>query len=246
MNHITTANLSEFAFLNTDTLRLPVKAVCVCFHGYTDGTMYSGSPEEARILGAHGIAWVFPYYSVWAWMSPSSRLYNEQVLDAVYRKLDLPDSVPLISTGGSMGGLTALLYGIYGKRVPIACAANCPVTDLPLFYQRNPDVRRAIVSAHVEAELPMKAVLPAYSPVHQAKQLPDIPYYCVFGELDGAVDEEYVSAFEQAMTAARRRITVCRQPGMQHCDLASHRGAFDAYYDFIIRAAEKREEFLCR
>ena len=52
--------------------------------------------------------------------------------------------------------------------------------------------------------------------------------------------------FERAINAARRRITICRQPGMQHCDLSSHRGPFDAYYDFIVRAAERREEFLCR
>ena len=116
MNFINEDNLMDYAFINTDALIPPVKAVCVDFHGYTDGTMFSKSEGKAKVLGEQGIAWVFPYYSVWAWMSEASQAFNEQVLDAVYRKLGIPDTVPLIITGGSMGGLTALCYQVYGKR----------------------------------------------------------------------------------------------------------------------------------
>ncbi len=66
MKYINKDNLYDYAFLNQDTLVSPLRAICVCFHGYTDATMYHESPKIAKVLGEAGIAWVFPYYSVWA------------------------------------------------------------------------------------------------------------------------------------------------------------------------------------
>ena len=83
MQFVNEENIFDYAFINIDALMLPVKAVCVDFHGYTDATTYSESPAKAKLLGEKGIAWVFPYYSVWAWMSKSSQEFIEKVLDAV-------------------------------------------------------------------------------------------------------------------------------------------------------------------
>ena len=134
MKYINKENLYDYAFLNEDTLVSPLRAICVCFHGYTDATMYQGSPEIAKILGEAGIAWVFPYYSVWAWMSTSSSEFIEQVLDAVCERLGADENIPLIVSGGSMGGLTALNYLVYGKRKAVGCAVNCAVTDMKRIF----------------------------------------------------------------------------------------------------------------
>jgi hypothetical protein len=158
MRCINQDNVSDYAFINMDALTFPVKAVCVDFHGYTDGRMLTESDAKAKQFGKKGIARVFPYYSVWAWMSRSSQEFNEQVLDAVYQKLQIPDTVPLIITGGSMGGLTALCYQVYGKRKAVACAANCPVTDVGVFFRDFAEARRAILSAHILDERPLEAV----------------------------------------------------------------------------------------
>ena len=55
MYFINEDNISDYAFVNTDTLKFPVKAVCVEFHGYTDATMFSESPAKVRLLAEIGL-----------------------------------------------------------------------------------------------------------------------------------------------------------------------------------------------
>lgn len=238
MRCINQDNISDYAFVNTDALTLPVKAVCVDFHGYTDATMFSESNEKAKRLGEKGIAWVFPYYSVWAWMSRSSQEFNEQVLDAVYQKLQLPDTVPLIITGGSMGGLTALCYLVYGKRKAVACAANCPVTDMGVFFRDFDHARRAILSAHILDERPLETICDAYSPVKFVDKLPHIPYLLVYGEKDTVITDRFMSKFVEKMKAAGHDVTHILQKDMVHCAISSHKEAFDACCNFIISQAD--------
>ena len=234
MEHITEDNILDFSFINLDTLEKPIKAVCVELHGFTDSTMYEKSPKKAEVLGRQGIVWVFPYYSVWAWMSKSSLQFIEQVLDAVYKKLKIVDSTPLIITGGSMGGLTAICYQIYGKRKAVACAANCPVTDMALFYERSIRSRRAILSAHILDETPLEKITYKYSPINLVEKLPKIPYLLVFGGKDGSVTEEYWDVFLKKMSGYGHYVKPIIHEDMDHCDIDSHTEVFDAWCDFII------------
>ena len=239
MQFICEENLSDYAFVNIDTLKLPVKAVCVDFHGYTDATTYSESPDKARLLGEHGIAWVFPYYSVWAWMSESSQEFNEQVLDAVYRKLRISDTIPLIITGGSMGGLTALCYLIYGKRRAAACAVNCPVTDMAKFFDIVPNARRAILSAHILNKKPIRTIMHMYSPIKLVDKLPMIPYLLVYGEKDERITENFMPQFLERMKEKGHNVTYLLQKDMVHCDIDGHKDSFDIWCDFIITNGSK-------
>ena len=237
MRYIEKENLSDYAFLNLDTLTLPLKGICVCFHGYTDATTYDKSPRIAELLGKMGIAYVFPYYSVWAWMSKNSMEFNEQVLDAVYDMLGADEDIPLIITGGSMGGLTALNYLVSGKRPAAACALNCPVTDMHGFFEDVPTARRAILSAHIEKQGELADVLKEYSPVHFAHRLPNIPYYLVYGEKDPYFTENHMPPMLAKMDACGLCYTALVQSGMGHCDLESHPEALEKYIQFIISAA---------
>lgn len=237
MEYITEDNIFDYSFINLDVLEKPVKAVCVELHGFTDATMYDKSPEKARVLGEQGIAWVFPYYSVWAWMSKSSLQYIEQVLDAVYKNLELDDSVPLIITGGSMGGLTAICYQIYGKRKVVACAANCPVTDMELFFKRSVRSRRAILSAHILEEAPLEKIMFQYSPIHLIEKLPRIPYLFVFGGKDGSVTRDYWDVFLQKMNGYGHCVMQIIHDDMEHCDIDSHKEVYDVWCEFIVNHA---------
>lgn len=234
MKYINSNNLSDYAFLNEDTLVYPLRGICIDFHGYTDATMFEKSNAAAKILGEQGIAWVFPYYSVWAWMSPGSQEFNEQVLDAVYQKLGADETIPLVVSGGSMGGLTALNYLIYGKRKAIGCAVNCPVTDLNRIFTDIPSMRRAILSAHIEKDMELDEALKLHSPVQFADRLPDIPYFCVFGEKD----EYFLNIHMPPLVEKFRQYDVnfkqLVQPGMNHCDLENHPEAHKAFCDFIV------------
>lgn len=238
MQYINSENLSDYAFLNNDTLTYPLRAICVCFHGYTDATMYEKSNETARYLGERGIAWVFPYYSVWAWMSYNSQEFNEQVISAVYEKLGAEDSVPLIVCGGSMGGLTALNYLIYGKRKAIGCALNCPATDMNRLFSDRRDFRRAILSAHIEEEAPLDDIMRRYSPVCFAKDLPRIPYYFVFGESDIYFLKTQMPGIIEKFEQYALEYTLLTVPGMGHCDLENFPDVQQAYCDFIVSLTE--------
>ncbi|MBO5649238.1 MAG: hypothetical protein J6S76_04935 [Clostridia bacterium] len=234
MKYITAENLTEYAFLNEDTLVLPLRGICVDFHGYTDTTTFDKSPDTARELGEAGIAWVFPYYSPWAWMSASSREYNEQVLDAVYERLHADESIPLLVSGGSMGGMTALNYLIYGKRKAVACALNCPVTDVCRIFEDAPYMRRSILSAHILEEDALSAVLSRYSPVEFCDRLPHIPYFIVFGECDTYFMQTQMPPLEEKLKEHHIAHTLLIQPQMGHCNIEQFPDAQRAYNDFII------------
>ena len=234
MKYINSENLSDYAFVNEDTLVYPLRGICVCFHGYTDATMYHTSTALARALGERGIAWVFPYYSVWAWMSNNSQEFNEQVIDAVYERLGADESVPLIVSGGSMGGLTAFNYLMYGKRKAVGCALNCPVTDINRIFSDLPDFRRAILSAHIEKDEPLDEVMKRYSPVCFAQSLPRIPYFLVFGESDVYFLNTQMPAIVEKLREYEVDYSLLTVPEMQHCDIDGHPEAHTAYQNFII------------
>lgn len=234
MKQIRPDNLLDYAFVNEDTLVRPLRGICVCFHGYTDATMYEKSDAFARTLGEKGVAWVFPYYSVWAWMSRNSQEFNEQVLDAVYERLGADESVPLIVSGGSMGGLTALNYLIYGKRKAIGCALNCPVTDMNKIFADQRDFRRAILSAHIEKDASLEEIMKTYSPVCFAESLPHIPYFFVFGQADTYFFNTQMPPMIEKLRQYKIKHTLLTVPGMKHCDLSHHPEAQDAFGDFIV------------
>ena len=234
MKYINPENLYDYGFLNEDSLCRPVRAVCVSFHGYTDATMFKESNETAKALGEKGIAWLFPYYSVWGWLGNNSLLFIEDVIDAAYERLGITDDVPFIVSGGSMGGLYALNYLMIGKRRAIGCALNCPVTDVERMFLDKPDVRRAILSAHIEKEGDLLEILRSYSPVNFTNQLPKIPYYIVFGESDVYFMESQMPPMREKLKESNLNYTLVTQPEMKHCDLKSHPLLNKAFCDFLI------------
>lgn len=238
MKHINKDNLADFAFLNEDTLTLPLRGICVSFHGFTDATMFEKSSDQARILGESGIAWVFPYYSVWGWMSENSQEFNKQVIDAVYDKLQASDDIPLIISGGSMGGLTALNYLVRGKRRACACALNCPVTDMSEFYNSSIGSRRAILSAHIEKDCPLDIIMRNFSPINFADKLPRIPYFLIFGERDTHFIDYQLPPFEEKLKEYGHDYILTVHPEMEHCDIRNHPKALQEYCDFIISATK--------
>jgi len=232
--YITTENLSDYAFVNQDTLQYPLKGICVDFHGYTDSSTFTESPALARRLGEQNIAWVFPYYSVWGWSGTNSMEYWEQVLDAAFQKLGADENTPFVVSGGSMGGLNALNYLLYGKRPAVGCAANCPVTDLYGIFQDSPELRRSILSEHIDKPGDLEEILRQHSPVRVADMLPRIPYFFVFGERDAEITENHLPPLKEKMEELDLPHKILMVPDMFHCDLDNHPKAFDAYADAII------------
>ncbi len=94
---------------------------------------------------------------------------------------------PVVLTGGSLGGHTALIYARYSKHKLGGCLATCPVGDVKFSFHERPDVPRTILAAVNWDTANLEKYFHELSPIHQAEHLPDIPYLIVHGALDKAV-----------------------------------------------------------
>ena len=228
-------DLSLFAYTNAHLLTSSPKGIVLQFIGLNGNTrMVTEDPDEAKIYAEKGILMVIPYINPWAWMNRAAVKLTDAVVDAIYTYYDLPSDFPLVSTGGSMGGLCALVYTKWAKRTPTACAANCPVCDLPYHYTERPDLPRTLLSAFGEYDLPLTEAMETASPLHLADEMPDVPYFIAHCAEDKAVNKEMHSDRLIQKLEKEHTVTYCEVPGRGHCDLSPE--AWELWYGFIFAA----------
>lgn len=234
---VTTSNLRQFAAVREEGLRLPVRAVLLTFHGLGWRDMDPPVSGLDRECSERGILPVFPYYGCWSWMNDTAVRLTGQIVGAVYEKYQLDSSVPLIASGGSMGGLASLIYTRWagemtnGVPIPSACAADSPVCDLPYHYTEREDLPRTLVSAFGHYSIPLAEAMKTASPYHQADQMPDIPYFIVHGTADTAVSKTHHSDRLVPRLKERHRVEYLQVEGMEHCAMPPD--AYARYRDFI-------------
>ncbi len=234
---VTARNLRQFAALREDGLRLPIRAVLLTFHGLGWRDMDPPASDFDLECAREGILPVFPYYGCWSWMNETAVRLTGQIVAAVYQKYRLDPNLPLIASGGSMGGLASLIYTrwaremVEGVPAPSACAADSPVCDLPYHYTEREDLPRTLVSAFGHYPMPLQEAMETASPLHQAGRMPDIPYFIVHGTADSAVSKAHHS--DQLVPRLRRhcRVTYLEVEGMEHCAMPPD--AFAQYRQFI-------------
>lgn len=230
---INSENISSFAYCNGNLITTDVRGIVVDFHGLGENSMTYTPGELAQICASKGIVYLYPYDNPWSWMNDLAVRYTDEIIDAVIDKYDLPENVPIVAAGGSMGGCSALVYTRYAKRTPVACAANCPVTDLPYHYTERPDLPRTIYSAFMHYSGDFTAAIQTASPYHLAASMPkDTTYFIVAGEADTAVNiGMHSDRFVAELQKTHDKITYTRVPGMGHCMLPDKEKA--EYFDFI-------------
>lgn len=228
---ITKNNLERFAFTNGTECATPLKGIVLEFHGLNHTALLAEPNALAKLCTQKNVLYLFPYYGPWAWMNDTAVSIVDGIIDAAMERYHLPEHTPILSTGGSMGGQGALIYTRYTKHTPTACAANCPVCDLPFHYTERDDLPRTIFSAFAHYPGSLEDAIMSASPLHQAKQMPDIPYYVVHGDADLAVNKEKHSDKFVAEMKKTHRIEYDEVPGMEHCALPDD--AESRYYNFI-------------
>ncbi|MBR4866756.1 MAG: hypothetical protein IKU11_08705, partial [Clostridia bacterium] len=122
-------DLRMYTYSNDTLIHEKIKGIVIQFTGLGGTSMWKEDPEIAIRMAEEGIVFLFPYINPWAWMNRDAVAYTDAVVDALFEHYALDDETPIISTGGSMGGLCGLVYTRYAKRTPKACAVNCPVCD---------------------------------------------------------------------------------------------------------------------
>lgn len=217
---ITYESLRNFAYSNDRICKQPIKGVVLSFFGLNSSAMFDEDPSEGIFYAERGILYVVPYNNPWAWMNRQAVEYTDQVLDVLAEQYGLRDGIPIVSTGGSMGGLSALVYTRYAKRTPIACVANCPVCDLVFHYGERPDLPRTLYSAFYSYDGELEQALQTASPLHLVPAMPHVAYHIFHCDQDKAVNiHEHSERFVTAMKEQGHSIAFDVIQGRGHCDL---------------------------
>lgn len=218
---ITMQNLHDFAYCNDRICKQPIKGLVLSFFGLGDARMLTEDPDEGHRFAERGILYLVPYQNPWAWMNRQNVAFTDELVDVLWQAYQLPDTLPIVSSGGSMGGLSALVYMVYAKRTPVACAANCPVCDLPYHFSERRDLPRTLYSAFGTYEGTMEEALRSASPLHLIERMPTQAEYFIFhcgGDL--AVNAELHSGRFVEQLQKTHRVSYDVVPERGHCDLS--------------------------
>ena len=168
--------------------------------------MQNSDSGEAMEYAAQNLLYVVPYNNPWCWMNDQAVHYTDEIRDVLREHYGLSDQIGVVSTGGSMGGLSALVYTANSRTTPIACVANCPVCDLPYHFTEREDLPRTLYSAYGNEEgESLEDVLRLHSPVHMVDRMPRIPYTVLHCEKDTRVNlERHSELFVKLMEEAKQ------------------------------------------
>lgn len=221
-------------YINRDTIRYysktnerflqgQVRGICLEFPGLGGGSCLGGTDElgdydtEFAIQAAEkGVLLAYVFTGPWSWMNPGAVRIADAVVDALIEKYALGD-IPIVSSGGSMGGLGALIYAASSRHIISACAAVCPCCDALDRYSAADEFRKTFVSAVAGCNLPdLSDALKLISPMHRLDDMPSIPYLI----LNCCEDEVFPDAqLEEYVFALRKRghnVDYIRMEGMTH------------------------------
>ena len=235
MKVINADNFRSFAYSSENIVSHPIKGVFVFFFGLGSMDIYKEDIGFGKVLASDGILCIVPYYNPWSWMNRQAVDFTDELLDAAFEKYDLSVDTPVVYAGGSMGGLSALVYTTYAKRVPAACVASCPVCDLPYHYTERPDLPRTLYSAFGTYPGTLEDAMKTASPLHLIDKMPESTKYTIFHcSDDHAVNikkhsERFVEVLSQHHNVAFHIV-----PDRDHCDLTEE--AWDKFYDCVREA----------
>ena len=210
MNH---GNLRNFAYVNDRVCTEPIRGIALSFFGLGNLAMYPEDTLEGEFYGEKGILYVVPYNNPWAWMNRQAVAYTDEILDVLLEEYSLGDDIPIVSTGGSMDGQSALVYAAYAKRTPAACVVNCPVCNVAYHYTERDDLPRTLYSALSQEEGTLEEALKRISP-------PEARYHIFHCEKDSMVNKgQHSDVFVKEMRGKGHAVTYDIVPDRDHCDL---------------------------
>lgn len=242
--YITPENIHHFCFMNLDTLVKPIKGIMVRFHGYNDNSLFKYSCPRDKMLGENGVLSIFPYYNLWGWMNDVTVAFADELIDVAIKMFDLPEDIPLVYSGGSMGGLGGIVYSKLAKRRPVACCVDSPVCEIYTdFEEQSGERKRSIFNAYYGMSGDIMDILKEHSPLEMYMTLPKIPYYFVGGSEDkGIVPSEHGAKLAKLMQEAGYDAKFTLVEGCGHCGLDAFPEALKDYIGFAIEQINKNRK----
>ena len=232
---ITYENLGYFAYSNCKLLKTAPRGIVIDFFGLGCDDMYGEDTAAGKRFAENGIIFLVPYNNPWAWMNRQAVRYTDEIIRVILDRYNLPDTTPIVSSGGSMGGLSAIVYTRYAAVTPTCCVANCPVCDLPFHFTERYDLPRTLYSAFYNEDGDIFEVLKSASPIHLVDSMPKVSYKIFHCDNDTAVNiGKHSEVFVSAMKAAGHDIEYRVVKGIGHCDLPEEER--ERYYAFAEKA----------
>ena len=220
---LTKENVYMFAYTNIgDLTPRKVKAIVVNFHGLGGGEHMENEMPGAMRYTERGYGFFFPYCGPWNWMNPNSVKLCDEIVDLFIKELDLPEDTPVIPTGGSMGGLSSLVYAMESRHMIGCVAVSCPVCDLPFHYYERDDIPHTMRCAYGAYGDDLIATLTEHSPMQNIGKLPHVPYFFAHCTEDDDVHIVHHSdKLVPLMREAGHDVTYIRVPDRGHCQLTA-------------------------
>lgn len=205
------------AHVGESDLRGPARAIVLRFSGLGSAGLKAGLDDIEQDWAKAGALVVTPYHDPWAWMNPQTVSFVDELVSALQEKYGSGRALPVVSTGGSMGGHAALAYAFLSRQKILGVEAICPVCDLPFHYTERVDLPRTMHHAFGSYG-DISGPLLATSPLHQVARLPAIPYLIIHGVRDPLVRKDRHS--DPLVTAMRARglsVQYVESEVMEHC-----------------------------
>lgn len=225
---INASTLSLFCNTNEAVLTLPVRGFIMEFPGLGGGSCMGGGMDfaeyrggYAEMLGKEGVLVAYTFPGPWSWMNRGAVRYCELLAEAIREKYALPDDTPWVVTGGSMGGLGALIFAADAKRKPTACVAVCPCVDVPYCFETHGQFRRTLFRAVADYEGEIEENLLTLSPKHRMDDMPSIPYFLINDCADELFPEAQMDEYVARMRALGHRVDYDRLEGCRHGEITS-------------------------
>ncbi len=238
MSIINKNNINKFAYNSLDLVKTTPRAIVIEFFGLGGGTrMMKEHHPLSYFYAERGVVFVMPYYGPWAWMNDGAVKIVDEVVEAICSHYGVENgSIPTLSTGLSMGGQGALIYALRSKYTPIGVSAVCPVCDLVYHSTEREDTLRTIYCAYPTDDF--EGAMKKSSPLHQAENMPKIPYFLVATLEDNEVDYRmHANPFMQKMTELGHDVRYIAVPGRGHCDMSEE--SVIKYKEFIMEQVDK-------
>lgn len=215
--------ISLYARTNEAFLTQPVRGIVLEFPGLGGGSCLGGIQERgdydtpfSRQCAEQGLLLAYMFSGPWSWMNTAAVRMTDELVDALLEKYALPDDTRIVVSGGSMGGLGALICVVSTRHKVVACASACPCCDVPDRFDCHPDFPRTLYCAVAHLDMPFTEALKTISPMHRINDMPDIPYYIVNCCADEIFPEAQTDLYVETLKARGLDVTYAKLPGQLH------------------------------
>ena len=225
-NIINSSTLHLFCNTNESVLTLPVRGFILEFPGLGGGSCMGGIMDfaeyrggYAETLGKEGILVAYTFPGPWSWMNRGAVRFCELIAHAIREKYHLPQDAPWVVTGGSMGGLGALIFSADANIKPSACVSVCPCVDVPYCFEAHGDFRRTLFRAVADYDGGIEESLLTISPKHRIHDMPYIPYFLINDCADELLPEAQMDEYVAQMRKLGHSVDYDRLEGCHHGEI---------------------------